>query len=143
LTAARVRDFVVYIAIALTIGVLAFLFAEENLDAKWRLLVFETALVFGCAVGWNRPLWPLPVFWASILLMLVGHLVVFVILLRVEEWRSWDVAQVWVVETLLVQALIIVSRRTFARHRPSSDATLDSGATSSEKSTDPNYPADP
>ena len=118
MTATRVRDFIAYLGIALSLCVLAILFAERNFDTKWFFLVFETAITFGCAVGWNRHLWPLPVFWILILLLFAAHLLAFIILLqRIEQWRPWAVAPVWVVETFLVQALIVLSTPAFARHR--------------------------
>jgi|SRR5579863_4747614 len=99
MTANRVRDFAVYIAIGLCVGLWCFWFAERDIDKKWLTLTLEAFLVFGSTIGSLKRLWRLSVFWIGIVVLLVDHLTAFGVVLRqISEWRAMAVRLISLVD---------------------------------------------
>jgi hypothetical protein len=81
----RVSDLFIEIAIAVALvtALVAFRFQHPSSDLHWNMiaLVGNTALVFGYLITWFRDAWPKPLFWAWLLALLSGHLVVYALVL--------------------------------------------------------------
>jgi hypothetical protein len=110
----RVRDFAIYIAIGLCLGLLCVWFALDKIDVKWLSLTFETCLVFGCAIGALRRQWRVPVFWISLVVFFIVHLTAFVFVLQqVREWRAPIVGLMFVIETAAIMSLCELITQTW------------------------------
>ncbi len=93
-TRSRVRDFALYIAIALAFGfAIMWLAGTTKLDSKelfgkWIGLAAHTGIVFGYTIRQYRPFWTRPSYWITMFLLLCVHLLFFITVLRaVSEWR--------------------------------------------------------
>jgi hypothetical protein len=112
MTANRVRDFVIYTAIGLLVGLsimwLAF-HTDRPVEArifKWLGLAVNTMIVFGYAIKENRILWKRRSFWGVLSLLLFVHLFVFVAFLRqIDELRVFW----WGVITIMEYFAILVA----------------------------------
>lgn len=114
MTPNRIRDFALYIAIGLLVGLLAMWLAsytDRSAAAKifkWLALAVNTLIVFGYTIKFNRVLWKHRSFWVTLFLLLFVHLFAFVVVLRlVDEFRPvWWIAIVpleyFVVGTVLI-----------------------------------------
>jgi hypothetical protein len=83
----RIRDLAVEaaIAIALVGGFTAYLWTHPrgtDFDWKWIALMGNTATVFGFVIWWFRDAWATLVFWAGVLVLMVGHLAIYSFALR-------------------------------------------------------------
>lgn len=94
MTGKRVRDLLIYIAIALAIGLGIAWYAysgrprESDVIARWGGLAVNTVVLFEYLIRESKGAWRAPAFWVAILAMLAAHLVVFAeILLRAREWK--------------------------------------------------------
>ena len=99
--ASRFRDFALYVAIGLLVGLslmwLAFHSDRSGGEAlKWPGFAVITAIVFGYTIQENRISWKRGSFWRTMSLLLFVHLCVFVtVLRRIDELRpAW-----WIVIT--------------------------------------------
>ncbi len=90
----RVKDFLLYCAIGVSLVALGGLYAvhqaklgqTSGLPVKWLGLAIMTALVFGNAIRYSRHLWALSKFWGFLSVFLIAHLAVGVLFLsRVEK----------------------------------------------------------
>jgi hypothetical protein len=87
----RIRDLFIEIAIAVVIvtALVTFKFEHPNTNLHWNViaLVANTAIVFGYLITWFRDVWRKPQFWAWLLALLSGHLIVYaVVLSRIPEF---------------------------------------------------------
>lgn len=90
--ASRVRDYVIYIAIALALLGLGFWYVERggrDLSAaamKWLGLALNTPILFWYAVRDYRQDWRYPRFWGIVLALLIVHLGLFsIVLMQVDR----------------------------------------------------------
>jgi hypothetical protein len=108
MTANRIRDFFLYIAIGLLVGLLAMWLAFHSSRSgsevlKWSGLAVNTAIVFGYTIKFNRVLWKRRSFWVILFLLLCVHLFAFVIVLRlVDEFRP-----VWWIVIVPVESVVV------------------------------------
>jgi hypothetical protein len=106
-TARGALDFVAYVLIALALAAIAIGFAEGDIDSKWFALLFETALVFGWVIGYQRRKWRRPEFWLLCLFTLAVHLTLAVaVLVRAKSVRAFWVSCVFVLETSTIMVFI-------------------------------------
>jgi hypothetical protein len=106
MTIARLRDFGAYVIIALAFAGACIWCAYHDVDFKWLGLIFQTCLVFGCAISMAKRLWRFPLFWMTIAVLAAIHLAVFVsVLSRVAHWRPAWFAILFPVETTAVTVL--------------------------------------
>jgi len=91
--ARRIRDFAVYLLIALLIALGLVWYAynsdgtKNDLIARWGGLIVNTVILYGYVVKEGRPFWHAWGFWLAIILVLSLHVLVFsVIFQRVEHW---------------------------------------------------------
>jgi len=83
----RIRDLALEAAIAVTLvgGFTAFLWTHQRgaeFDWKWIALIANTGTVFGFVIWWFRDAWATLVFWAGVLVLMVGHLAIYSFALR-------------------------------------------------------------
>lgn len=88
----RIRDFVLYVLIALTLAALAIASAQFGVshDAfiKWGGLAFMTALLFGYFISESPQYLREHRFWRLLVISLAVHLAVFAIILSlIREWK--------------------------------------------------------
>lgn len=114
MTAKRIRDFALYIAIGLLVGLsimwLAFHSGRSGAEVfKWPGVAVITAILFGCTIKFNRVLWKRRSFWMTLFLLLCVHLFAFVIVLRlVVEFRPvWWIVIVPIEHVIVGTALIV------------------------------------
>jgi hypothetical protein len=93
-TARRLRDFLIYIAIALAIGLGIAWYAyagpptQSDAIARWGGLALNTIVLFEYMIRDSKPVWRVPAFWVLMLAMLSAHIVVFAaILLHARAWK--------------------------------------------------------
>lgn len=104
--ASRIRDFVLYVAIGLSLVLSVIFFAKRNLDVKWLGLMFVTCCVFGSTIGALKRFWRIPIFWITLGICFIAHLAGFVLVLRqVHQWRGATAGLIFVVETAALTAL--------------------------------------
>ncbi len=94
MSASRLRDLLVYLVIALVIGLGIVWYAysgpprDSNVIARWGGLIVNTAILFGYMINDSRRSWHAPTFWVLAVSMLIVHLAAFsFILVRAEEWK--------------------------------------------------------
>lgn len=104
LPARRIIDFAAYIAIGLGFGLFSILFAYRDIDFKWVALSFETALVFGCLIAWQKRRWRVTAFWLVLTGILIAHLGLSVLLLR----TIGKIRAVWVGLAFLVETSVLI-----------------------------------
>jgi hypothetical protein len=103
MTTKRLTDFAAYIVIGLALGLMAIAFAENNIDAKWLALSFETALVFGCVIAEQKRRWKTLTFWLLCVAILAAHLgLSATLLLHIATIRAFWVSVAFVVETSVI-----------------------------------------
>jgi uncharacterized membrane protein YccC len=118
MTANRIRDFFLYIAIGLIVGLLAMWLAFHSSRSgsevfKWPGLAVNTAIVFGYTIKSNRVLWKRRSFWVTFFLLLCAHLFAFVIVLRlVDEFRP-----VWWIVIVPIESVVVGIVFIAAGHR--------------------------
>ncbi|MBZ5676748.1 MAG: hypothetical protein LAP61_21110 [Acidobacteriia bacterium] len=118
MTANRIRDFVLYIAIGLLVGLLAMWLAFHSDRSgsevfKWPGLAVNTAIVFGYAIKFNRILWKRRSFWMTLFLLLFVHLFAFVIVLRLVD----DFRPVWWIVIVPMESVVIGFALTATGHQ--------------------------
>lgn len=93
-TMRHVRDFAIYIAIALGIGLGLIYLAATGVQIsgevfiKWGGLAGNTAILFGYFVADSKAVWQRRCFWALIFGLLCVHTAIFcTILLHVSTWK--------------------------------------------------------
>lgn len=107
MTTKRVRDFVLYICIALGFGFLCIWFAEYDVDSKWLAVVFETCLVFGFVIAQQRQSWKSPAFWIVLLVVFAIHSVVAILLVRqMSKLRAAWVGAAFIIEAVAFTSLL-------------------------------------
>jgi hypothetical protein len=89
----RIRDFVLYIAISLSVVVVIVLAAISGINwgpySKWILLTLFTCLLFGLRFERSRMLWRRRSFWLTCLLFLAAHLAAWIpIVSRLEHLKA-------------------------------------------------------
>ena len=125
MTARHVRDFTIYVSIAIAVVLLILWGSIHNVEpgvgviAKWGGLAVNTLIVFGYTIRNTRPSDRSGSFWVLMLLLLVLHLGVFTgVLLRLPEWRTTWWAVVISVEYFLIGSLVVlVGRRSQGNRR--------------------------
>jgi hypothetical protein len=128
----RLRDLGIYAAIGvvLVVGLLLYLPRSQPSDeqniTKWGGLAGNTLILFGYTISRHKHLRRTRSFWASLVALLVAHLLVFVLLLlSVDHWRIlWFVA-IYPIETPLIEMAIIWATERFPRNRLTTRATLE------------------
>jgi hypothetical protein len=88
-SAARIRDFAVYIAVGVAFVLLIAWSVDRDIEFKWIGLVFETCLVFGCAVWDLKRYWRSLALWSALFLALVVHLAGSYLALLARSRRFW------------------------------------------------------
>ena len=88
----RVRDYVLYVAIALAIGAIAVFLGLSNVDKRtansWLSVGFFTAILFGIFLSVSRSFFHSHSFRMLIAVLLLIHLAVFSVLVTyVAQWR--------------------------------------------------------
>ena len=106
----RVRDYVLYIAIAVAVGALAILIARTSItqDAltRWGGLAINTAVLYGYFISDSRRFFRKWQFWGLTALLLAVHLTAFAIVLtHVEEWKL-----MWFMVMILEYPLLVYAR---------------------------------
>jgi hypothetical protein len=104
----RIRDFALYIAIGLLLGLsimwLAFHSDRPGSEVfKWPGLAVITAIVFGYTIKANRIFWKRGSFWGTISLLLFVHLCGFVTVLR----RIDGLRPVWWVVIIPLESVVV------------------------------------
>jgi hypothetical protein len=123
MTANRIRDFVLYIAIGLLVGLsimwLAFHSDRSGSDVfKWPGSAVITAIVFGYTIKENRTFWKRGSFWWTMTLLLFAHVCVFVtVLRRIDELRPFWWIVIVPIESVVVGIVLVVTG-----HRPDKSA---------------------
>jgi cell division protein FtsW (lipid II flippase) len=119
----RTLDFTLYVLIGLAVGVLVLWAASggSSRDAvsKWGALAAVTILLFGSVIANRRHLvWQLS-FWGVLLAFLIGHILVFiVVLLNAERWKAIWWAPVFPIEMVAIDtALTLVGLDPFRSKR--------------------------
>jgi predicted ferric reductase len=103
----RIRDFVLYIAISLTIiAVIAALLvhgADWDKVSKWLMFLFFTGVVFGYCISQCRSLWNRALFWMFLSCSLLLHsAIIWAIFTRVDHPKP-----VWMGIGVLELALLL------------------------------------
>jgi hypothetical protein len=88
----RLRDFVLYFAIATCVILTAFAAAQAGMDherfIRWGGLAVNSSILFGYFVADSRPLRRRPSFWLMTCGFLALHLTVFAFfLLKIGQWK--------------------------------------------------------
>ena len=109
---ARLRDFVVYVAISVAFVVLLAVGEIKHpswFDWKWIAFALNTAVFCGYVVHWFQNVWRLPKFWLALFSLLALHSLGFVSVLHSIE----HFPLIWyaVLVPLELQAAIVVYRR--------------------------------
>jgi len=119
MTANRIRDFALYIAIGLLVGLSTMWLASHTGRSsagkifKWLGLAANTLIVFGYTIKFNHVLWKRRSFWVTVFLMLFVHLFAFVIVLRlVDAFRS-----IWWIVIVPIEYFIVGTLLLAAGHR--------------------------
>ena len=109
MTANRIWDFVLYIAIGLLVG-LSIMWLASHTDRsgaakifKWLGLAVNTLIVFAYTIKFNRVLWKRRSFWMTLFLLLFVHLFAFVIVLRVVD----DFRLVWWIVIVPIEYFVV------------------------------------
>lgn len=118
MTARRVGDFVIYIAVGLAFVFVIYWMAVhvrgsgKEVIGKWVGLAVNTAIVFGYTIRENKSSFKRRSFWGILFLLLVLHLLVFSLLLRaLDEWRVIWWAFVAPIEYVLIGSAVMLARR--------------------------------
>ena len=118
MTPNRIRDFALYIAIGLVVG-LSIMWLALHSDRwgsevfKWLALAVNTAIVFGYTIKFNRILWKRRSFRVTLFLLLCVHLFAFLNVLRlVDEFRP-----VWWIVISPIESVIINTAIFATGHR--------------------------
>jgi hypothetical protein len=118
----RLRDFILYIAIALAFGGLAVVFGRSSISEKeanqWMSLIFFSAILYGTFIGLNRNLLRNRSFWIVTTAAFTIHSVFFIsVATCVEQWRPiWSAVMFFEAPLLdFMKAKCVHSRRTHAR----------------------------
>ena len=112
MTAKRVLDFVVYIAIGLVVGIflmwLAFHSDRSGAEiGKWLGLAVNTPIVFGYAIKGSRPSRKRASFWGTIFLLLCVHLLASIYVLRqIEELKAFWWIVIVPAESIVINAIL-------------------------------------
>jgi peptidoglycan/LPS O-acetylase OafA/YrhL len=120
----RLRDFVLYVVIALAIAAVGVFLGLSNVDQRtanlWTALVLFTAVLFGAFIAANRSLLRTRSFWVLTIVLLTLHLTVFsTLVIRVTQWRP-----IWSAVMFLEAPLLAYLRMKFVgpekgrRHDP-------------------------
>jgi len=114
---ARLRDFVLYIAISLAVAAAAIGVAQANVshDAFIRCggLIMNTSLLFGYFIADSRNLWRKWSFWVMTTALLSVHLIAFALVLtHVSEWKL-----IWFLLMYLEMPVLIYFRDRLSTRR--------------------------
>jgi hypothetical protein len=116
MTAHRICDFVLYIAIGLLAGtsIMWLAFHTDRSGAakifKWLGLAANTLIVFGYTIKENRIFWKRGSFWWMMSLLLFVHLSVFVtVLCRIDELRPFWWIVIIPMESVVVGIVLVVT----------------------------------
>lgn len=88
----RLKDFILYLTIALVIGIVAVAIASTKISddgfVRWGGLLVNTVVIFGYFISDSRSSLRLPSFWAMVCLLFVAHTSAFsLVLLHVKTWK--------------------------------------------------------
>ncbi len=115
----RIRDLAIeiLIAIALVVGLIAYVSSHPGTELDWRriALILNTAVVFGFVISWFRNFWGRLVFWTVLMVLLLIHLAIFSLALRRMEalptiYYTFIDAAEWVVIVPLMRRVISWNR---------------------------------
>ena len=112
----RLRDYVLYVLIALAIVAVTGFLALSNIDQKtfnlWTSVALFTAVLFGAFIAANRSLFRTRSFWLLTIGLLLLHLTIFsVLVIRVTQWRP-----IWSAVMFLEAPLLTFLRMKFVGH---------------------------
>jgi hypothetical protein len=109
----RIRDFALYVLIAIAIGIGIVWFAYTSNEggsesiSRWGGLVLNTVILYGYVLKESRPFWHAWGFWLSFVSMLSLHSLAFIFILQhVEHWSVLWFLFIYPVE---IPALAIIS----------------------------------
>jgi len=88
--------------------------------AKWFGLVVCTPVLFGLVIQWNGRLWRNRIFWNTLAILFVAHIVLFVVAFRiVVHWRVIWTSLAISPEAALISATVDWAAVRFGRHHNS------------------------
>lgn len=113
----RLRDYVLYVVIALAIGAVGVFLGLSNIDQTtanlWTSVVFFSAVLFGAFIAANRSLFRTRSFWILTTILLLLHLTIFsMLVIQVAQWRP-----IWSAVMFLEAPLLEFFKMKFVGHK--------------------------
>jgi|SRR5450631_2641090 len=91
-----------------------------GLSQKWEDATVYTAMLFAVVVTALRPAWGRPVFWRSLLLVFVAHVIALIVVIQALPWGRFGIPKLMLLPAGVIEGLLIAAvvwKRT-TRSRP-------------------------